>query len=64
MNVETVNVIIAIQDIEKKAGKMRYEANQMLQKAEGMELAAKSLREEFKTAIEIYESRMKKSGES
>lgn len=50
MNVETVNVIIAIQDIEKKAGKMRYEANQMLQKAEGMELAAKSLREEFKTA--------------
>lgn len=34
MNVETVNVIIAIQDIEKKAGKMRYEANQMLQKAE------------------------------
>ncbi|OXX40989.1 hypothetical protein B9J93_20945 [Vibrio sp. V17_P4S1T151] len=64
MNVETVNVIIAIQDIEKKAGKMRYEANQMLKKAEGMELAAKSLREEFKTAIEIYESRMKKSGEN
>ncbi|EQM48671.1 hypothetical protein D051_0277 [Vibrio parahaemolyticus VPCR-2010] len=60
---ETVNIIIAIQDIEKKAGEMRYEANQMLQKAEGMELAAKSLREEFKTYIEIYESRMKKQYE-
>ncbi|MCX8796443.1 hypothetical protein [Vibrio parahaemolyticus] len=64
MKVEPVKVIIAIQNIEKEAGMMRYEAQQMLQKAEGMELAAQSLREDFKTAIEIYESSMKKLGES
>ncbi|WP_273981569.1 hypothetical protein [Vibrio parahaemolyticus] len=64
MKVEPVKVIIAIQSIEKEAGMMRHEAQQMLQKAEGMELAAQSLREDFKIAIEIYENSMKTLGES
>ncbi len=61
MNIQTVNVLIAIQDIEKQASMMEYEANKMLQKAEGLRLAAESLKKDFSTEISIYENRISKS---
>ncbi len=60
MNVETVKIIIAIKEIEQEAARIEMEANQMLNKAEGMVLAAKKMREEFDADISIYEDKMKK----
>lgn len=57
MNVDVVKILIAIQELEKKAGKMRHEANQLMSKSEGFDEAAKDLREEFAVHIEFYEKK-------
>ena len=61
MDIETIDLILAIKEIENKAGIMKHEANMMNKKADGLLLAAEELRTTFNDNISIFENKRKVS---